>query len=540
MPHARPSVPSCSRPASGSALVLALAGLAFGCGYEVFDGLSTDEDSIADALDGGSDGGDTGEDTRDGGGCEGDACIAPSCRNMEQDGSESAIDCGGTGSCPRCAPGLTCSSPRDCESGVCDASGHCAEPSCSDDVQNGAETATDCGGNGSCDRCAVGASCKVGSDCTEQVCSAALACLAPTCSDGAHNGNEKGADCGGACAPDKRCAAGTPCDRADECEVPYCLLSACRMPLGGSAHVLPGTLEAEDYDEGPQGFAYSDSTAANTSMTPPAREGGVDLESTSDLGGGLHVTATEPGEWLTFTVSVAEAADYTLELRTAARDRQGMVSFEVDGEAVATNVVAPRTFGAQRFTTVERNNVRLPAGEHLLRVLLGNAGVNLNWIRVSQTGSPYGGTPWPVPGTIEAEDFDVGGENVGYRSPGGEPTVDYRATGVRLQPCTDTGGGFNVMDTQGGDWLAYTIDVPATASYRFAARVASTLADQTLSLEVDDVAVAGSIAVPNTGNFQLFTDVSSGSFELTKGVRTIKLKFNNGFVNVNWIRLTAD
>ena len=28
--------------------------------------------------------------------------------------------------------------------------------------------------------------------------------------------------------------------------------------------------------------------------------------------------------------------------------------------------------------------------------------------------SPYGGTPWPIPGKIEGEDYDVGGEGVAY------------------------------------------------------------------------------------------------------------------------------
>jgi hypothetical protein len=113
----------------------------------------------------------------------------------------------------------------------------------------------------------------------------------------------------------------------------------------------------------------------------------------------------------------------------------------------------------------------------LLHVVQASTGMNLNWLRVSQPGSPYGGKPWPVPGKFEAEDFDVGGENVGYHAPGGDPTVLYRATGVRLESCSDAGGGFDVRDTQRNDWLAYTIDVQATTSYRLTARVANTLGD---------------------------------------------------------------
>ena len=32
----------------------------------------------------------------------------------------------------------------------------------------------------------------------------------------------------------------------------------------------------------------------------------------------------------------------------------------------------------------------------------------------AQASTPYGGEPWPIPGIIEAEDFDLGGEGVAY------------------------------------------------------------------------------------------------------------------------------
>lgn len=35
--------------------------------------------------------------------------------------------------------------------------------------------------------------------------------------------------------------------------------------------------------------------------------------------------------------------------------------------------------------------------------------------RVASAGTPYGGSAWSVPGTVQAENFDLGGQNVGYR-----------------------------------------------------------------------------------------------------------------------------
>jgi hypothetical protein len=66
-----------------------------------------------------------------------------SCTNDMQDGNETAVDCGGI-DCPDCEDGLTCLEPDDCVSGVCDET--CQAPACDDEVLNGGELEADCGG----------------------------------------------------------------------------------------------------------------------------------------------------------------------------------------------------------------------------------------------------------------------------------------------------------------------------------------------------------------------------------------------------------
>ncbi|MGO4781133.1 hypothetical protein AB4084_37195, partial [Lysobacter sp. 2RAB21] len=49
-------------------------------------------------------------------------------------------------------------------------------------------------------------------------------------------------------------------------------------------------------------------------------------------------------------------------------------------------------------------------------------------------GSPYGGTAWALPGTVQAENFDLGGQNVGYFNPGNtNPGGQYRSDGVGIE-----------------------------------------------------------------------------------------------------------
>lgn len=68
---------------------------------------------------------------------------SPTCTNGMQDGNETAVDCGG-GECPACNEGETCVMGSDCISGVCE--GTCVPAACDDGVLNGGETEVDCGG----------------------------------------------------------------------------------------------------------------------------------------------------------------------------------------------------------------------------------------------------------------------------------------------------------------------------------------------------------------------------------------------------------
>jgi len=108
-------------------------------------------------------------------------CQNPGCDNLAQDGTETDIDCGGD--CKPCTPGQICEVPRDCDSSICGDDLRCVGATCSDEVQNGDETARDCGG-GMCDGCPPGSPCLVPTDCTSGVCDAETMRCVVFCSPG--------------------------------------------------------------------------------------------------------------------------------------------------------------------------------------------------------------------------------------------------------------------------------------------------------------------------------------------------------------------
>ena len=86
-------------------------------------------------------------------------------------------------------------------------------------------------------------------------------------------------------------------------------------------------------------------------------------------------------------------------------------------------------------------------------------------VHAQPASSPFHGAPLQVPGTIEVEDFDEGGEGIAYHdSDAVNTTGAYRTTGVDIQSTTDTGGGYNVSYIVAGEWLEYSINVATAGS----------------------------------------------------------------------------
>ncbi len=155
-------------------------------------------------------------------------------------------------------------------------------------------------------------------------------------------------------------------------------------PYGGSPHPLPGTVQAETYDLGGEGVAYHDTTSGNTGGA--FRSDDVDLQATTDAGGGSHVGWMVAGEWLEYTVNVTAAGTYTLEARVATPNAGKTFRVEFGGVDRTGTLAVPQTGGWQAWQTVAKS-VSLPDGVQVMRVATATGSFNLNWIRVSSESS---------------------------------------------------------------------------------------------------------------------------------------------------------
>jgi len=160
---------------------------------------------------------------------------------------------------------------------------------------------------------------------------------------------------------------------------------------------------------------------------------------------------------------------------------------------------------------------------------------------IANASTPYTGTPIAIPGTIETENYDLGGEGDAYHDTDtGNNGSAYRTTeNVDVEVCSDTGGGFDVGWTVTGEWMKYTVNVATNGNYTITSRVASEAETGAFHIEVDGVDVTGSILVGNTGGWQNWEDRTS-VVALSAGLQIVEVVVEGNDFNVNRLDITLN
>jgi endonuclease/exonuclease/phosphatase family metal-dependent hydrolase len=150
--------------------------------------------------------------------------------------------------------------------------------------------------------------------------------------------------------------------------------------------------------------------------------------------------------------------------------------------------------------------------------------------------TPYNGTARAIPGTINAADFDNGGEGVAYHdTTRGNTGGVYRQTDVDLQAAS--GGGYNVGWVVAGEWLTYSVNVATAGNYNVQLRVASWV-PAAMQVTFASGNVSRSFATPNTGGWQTWTNVTV-PMTLAAGVQRMTVRLTSGEANLRSISVAA-
>jgi hypothetical protein len=142
-------------------------------------------------------------------------------------------------------------------------------------------------------------------------------------------------------------------------------------------------------------------------------------------------------------------------------------------------------------------------------------------------GQPFMGVAAKIPGIIEAENFDVGGDPMVYAfANASNPTGLYRPDPYfNIEPCSE--GGYDLYGIEQDDYVTYTIDVPTGNLYTVGARVADPTGLGYFDIQLDGADLTGWIPTPNTGGAQNWTTVTKSGLYIPAGRHYLRLLGGN-------------
>ena len=143
-----------------------------------------------------------------------------------------------------------------------------------------------------------------------------------------------------------------------------CVLSSLTPSLTQAQTALPGRVQAESY----------------TSMA------GVELETTTDSGGGQNVGWIDTNDWMTYSINPAAAGWYDVRYRVASTGSTGQVVLGRNGQDLTEDTSIPNTGGWQNWTTVS-SAVYLEAGPQNITLFARTGGWNINWVEFTRQAS---------------------------------------------------------------------------------------------------------------------------------------------------------
>ena len=254
--------------------------------------------------------------------------------------------------------------------------------------------------------------------------------------------------------------------------------------------------------------------------------GPVDQQTVSDNGISCGVGYTKPGEWLEYSLQVANAGKYDFISRVASNATGKTFHLSIDGVTVGGSQSVPST-GWTAFADRQLSDVALTAGSHTLRVTFETGDTNLNYIDV---------TPGTValPQRIEAENYQRALESTPTSNSG---TGCNRGDGVDMGSTSDNAGGCLIGWATAGEWLEYDVTVPQAGLFDFTARMASATAGRTLQINVDGGAI-GTLTSPSTG-YNAFEDRKLQNISLTAGPHVVRALFVQGDLNLNYLDISV-
>ena len=310
---------------------------------------------------------------------------------------------------------------------------------------------------------------------------------------------------------------------------------------------LPGIVQAEDFDNGINGVAFSDTDDKNDGGK--YRTNGVDIGSQAT--NEYFVGWTSAGEWLEYTVKVDESQLMIWSARVSSANTNATIRIYMGDVDLTGKVPVPQSANSDWSVYNEvkgRTKVALPVGTYKLRILIESSSCNIDKVTFTKSignevlTTPYGATPVALPGVVEMELFDKGTDGTGYKDNESANRGDAKFRTTEGVDISIGNGGQVIGYTVTGEWLIYTVSVAKEQVFNWSADVASGVTGSAFSIILGNTNITGKIQVPQTGNntWSTYTKVTGKTtIALPAGTHQFKLIIDNGNCDIDKVTFTA-
>lgn len=217
-----------------------------------------------------------------------------------------------------------------------------------------------------------------------------------------------------------------------------------QTPFKGTPLAIPGTIQMEDFDIpgiGSGNDSYGDADFENHGDSDYRKDTGVDLYKKSN--NRIVVGYNNEGDWLEYTVNVAETGTYTVYAAVAAAGSTSSFQLSMDGKAISENIAVPAAAsGEDNYDDYNKVafDVNLTQGKHILRFTVTGAWLDIDYMNIVTKGSA---DPNPIEKSSSSVATDPNPESSSSPIEGGD------AIGQGLNFEFATRQDFDIFDMQG-------------------------------------------------------------------------------------------
>jgi hypothetical protein len=155
-------------------------------------------------------------------------------------------------------------------------------------------------------------------------------------------------------------------------------------PFNGTPSIIPGQIQAEEFDIGDYGDAFFVPVPED-----PNEDGGIDKYDASD---GSTALMSVSGQWTAYTVNIGSSDSYTLNARVASPYNGSVFHIEIDGVDKTGAISIPNTGSWDSYQVISVSDIPLDAGQHTMAVVTDAGGGNidyLSWVVQSSCNPTY-------------------------------------------------------------------------------------------------------------------------------------------------------